>query len=325
MSQVFPDNPLPTVDFSLVVSVYNEAQVLPIFWEEVSRQLVAIGCSCEVIFVNDGSTDGSLGVLQKILADSSRVRIVSLSRNFGHEAAMLAGIDSSRGQAVICLDADLQHPPSYIPRLLEEHRNGNLIVHMVRTETVGATWYGNVRSRLFYRLINVLSPEGFVPNASDFFLIDRRVCDLLRKDFRERTRFLRGIIQVVGFPKKTIPFTAPLRAAGKSKYNFFRLCNASIGALATFSRLPLRFGLFLGIGCGAFSVIVGVYSVVMKMLGNVITGYTTIVVLLSFVFAVQLVLLGIIGEYIGFIFEEVKRRPIYIVESLDEGKVYEPS
>lgn len=307
------------IDVSLVVSVYNEEQSLPSFWEKTLQILETLDCSCEIVFVNDGSNDGTLEILQRYLVATPNVRIVNLSRNFGHEAAMLAGIDHSRGQVVICLDADCQHPPSLIPQMLESHQAGNLIVHMVREESLEPRGKRDFKAKVFYKLLNLISPEGFILNASDFFLIDRTVCDLLQNEFRERARFLRGIIQIVGFPKTTLAFKSPPRAAGESKYSFFRLLNLSITALTTFSRLPLRIGLLLGVICGFLSAVVGIYSIIMKMLGGVITGYTTIVVLVSLLFSVQLIVLGIIGEYIGYIFEEVKRRPIYILESLIES------
>ncbi|HAD03424.1 MAG: glycosyl transferase family 2 [Desulfuromonadales bacterium GWD2_61_12] len=314
------------VELSLVVSVFNEAEMLPLFWAETWSILQGLPGSWEVVFVNDGSSDGSGELLAEIAAGKERVRIVNLSRNFGHEAAMLAGIDHCRGNAVICLDADLQHPPALIPEMLAQHRAGKRIVHMVREDSVERSWSQQLKSRLFYVVLNGLSPEGFVANASDFFLLDRRVCEVLRQEYRERARFLRGIIQTVGFSKSSISFVAPRRAAGNSKYSFLQLCNLSISALATFSRLPLRLALLLGVICGLFSIGVGIYSLIMKMmLGNVISGYTTIVVLISFLFAVQFFVLGIIGEYLGFIFEEVKRRPIYVVESCLEKSAHGPS
>lgn len=307
------------IDVSLVVSVFNEEKPLPLFWQQTRETLETLDCSFEVIFVNDGSTDGSMQVLKGFLADAQNVRIVNLSRNFGHEAAMLAGIDHSTGQVTICLDADCQHPPALIPRMLESHREGNRVVHMVREESHDLGWWQGVKARAFYKILNLISPEGFTLNASDFFLIDRTVSDLLKVEFRERARFLRGFIQVVGFTRATIPFDAPKRASGETKYSFLRLLNLSITALATFSRMPLRLGLLLGIVFSVLSAIVGVYSIIMKILGEVITGYTTIVVLSSFLFSIQLIVLGIIGEYVGFIFEEVKRRPIYVLESLLES------
>lgn len=311
---------MPRVEVSLVVPVYNEQHSLPHFWTDAKRVLETLDCTWEVVFVNDGSVDASPEILRRIVAETPEVRVINLSRNFGHEAAMLAGIDYSRGSAVICLDADLQHPPSLIPEMLARHRDGYAIVHMVREQSLGLCWSNRLKSWLFYKLLNLISPTGFTVNASDFFLLDHKVCNLLRKEFRERSRFLRGLIQVVGFSRATLPFIAPARVAGETKYSLLQLFNVSLTALATFSRLPLRMGLLFGVICGMFSAIVGGYSIVMKIMGNVVTGYTTIVVLIAFLFAVQLIIIGIIGEYIGYIFEEVKRRPIYVLDSLIEGE-----
>jgi dolichol-phosphate mannosyltransferase len=187
---------------------------------------------------------------------------------------------------------------------------------MVRQESAGPEWFSRLRSRLFYKVLNLVSPGGFTVNASDFFLLDHRVCELLRKEYRERARFLRGIVQVVGFARASLPFEAPSRVAGTTKYSTLRLVDVSITAMATFSRLPLRLALVLGLLCGGFSLVVGIYSLVMKAIGHVSPGYTTIVVLVSFMFAAQFVVLGIIGEYLGCVFDEVKRRPIYVLESL---------
>lgn len=307
------------IDLSVIVPVYNEELALPHFWTALKEVLDRLETSWEVVFVNDGSVDNSAKILETILLETAAVRIVNLSKNFGHEAALLAGIDHSLGTARICLDADLQHPPELIPEMLRQHQAGHAIVHMVREEETGKSLGDRAKSWLFYKLLNLLSPGDFTINASDFFLLDEKVCTLFQTEYRERARFLRGIIQFVGFSKTTLPFKAPERVAGESKYSFFRLLNFSLTALATFSRLPLRLGLLLGLVFGAGATVVGIYSLVMKMMGHVITGYTTIVVLLSFLAAIQLIVLGIIGEYVGYIFEEVKRRPIYVTESLVEN------
>lgn len=303
---------------SMVVSVFNEEEVLEQFWQALARVLRGCGFDSEVIFVNDGSTDGSAAILRRLARDDERIRVVNFSRNFGHEAAMTAGIDHAAGEAVICLDADLQHPPELIPQMVERFGQGFEIVTMVRSDTDGARFLHRTKSRLFYLVLNLISSETFAVNASDFFLISGRVRRILLAEFRERTRFLRGLIQTIGFSRTSIWFAAPRRAGGETKYSLLRLLTFSLSAMATFSRLPLRAGLLVGSLFGCFSLLVGVYSILMKILGYVIPGYTTIVVLLSFLFAIQFLVLGVIGEYIGFLFDEIKRRPIYIVESMIE-------
>lgn len=306
---------------SIVVSVYNEEAVLERFWAELAAVLGPAGFASEVIFVNDGSSDRSLDLLRTLAASCRQIRIVNLSRNFGHEAAMAAGLDQAGGDAVICMDADLQHPPELLPAMVERFRDGAEIVTMARRDNAGTSWLQRLQSRLFYTVLNLISPQQFTVNASDFFLVSARVRKVLTTEYRERTRFLRGLIQSVGFNRVCLEFAAPSRAGGKSKYSLLRLLALSISAMAVTSKLPLRAGLLLGGGFGLLSLGVGVYSLAMKfLLGHVITGYTTIVVLMSFIFSVQFVVLGVIGEYLGFLFDEIKGRPVYIVESVIEGE-----
>ena len=188
---------------SIVVSVYNEEQALPLFYETIKPILEDLSWEYELLFVNDGSQDGSLKFLQELTLHESRVKLVSFSRNFGHEAAMIAGIDYSSGDAIICMDADLQHPPECIPKILEKFEQGFEIVNMVRTKNESAGWFKNLASSAFYKVINVLSDVKFESNASDFFAISQRVAGVLRVNYREKVRFLRGYVQNVGFARTT--------------------------------------------------------------------------------------------------------------------------
>ncbi|HEY5997646.1 MAG TPA: glycosyltransferase family 2 protein [Candidatus Deferrimicrobiaceae bacterium] len=299
---------------SIVVSVYNEEKNLPLLHEEIRARLDGSGYAYELIFVDDGSTDRSAEVVRRLHDADPRVRFVGLTRNFGHEAAMLAGIDHAGGDVVVCIDGDLQHPPEMIPAMLEAWRAGNDVVVMARVGIDGAPWHRGVLSSLFYRLLNRLSGNDFQPNASDFFLVSRRVADILRSDYRERTRFLRAFVQSVGFRRTYIPFTAPSRKHGNSNYSLAALFNLSINAIFSFSNLPLRLGVMAGLLFGGFSLLVLAYSVVMRFFGHVPSGYTTIVALITLLFSVQFILTGIIGEYIGMLFIESKKRPIYLVD-----------
>ena len=303
---------------SVVVSVYNEAEGICRAYEEMTHVLQQMHESYELIFVDDGSTDGTSDLLRPMAESDAHVRVVTFSKNFGHEAAMLAGIDYSRGDAVVCLDSDLQHPPAAIPGMVARWRDGFDVVNMVRTDRVDANSLQKNNSRLFYRFINLISDVKLAENASDFFLVSKRVAAVLKTDFRERTRFLRGIVQLVGFPKTTLEYKAQERAAGHSKYSFFKLLKLSFSAISSFSKAPLRLGILTGIVFGIISLVLIVYSLVMWFLNTPVSGYTTLVVFLSAFASIQMFVIGIIGQYIGYIFDEVKGRPIYIVKEVVE-------
>ena len=265
-----------------------------------------------MIFVNDGSQDRSLEILNHLAEADEHVKIVSFSKNFGHEAAMIAGIDYSTGDGIICMDADLQHPPECILEIIEKFEEGYQVVNMVRTKNESAGWFKNMASSAFYKLINVLSDVKFESNASDFFAISRKVADVLKHDYREKVRFLRGYVQNVGFPKTTIKYEACPRVAGESKYSIRKLFKFSVNTIVCFSNLPLKMGVFAGIFAAALGIIVLVYTLLTR--GGAPSGYATIVILNCFMFATLFLIVGIIGEYIAILFAELKDRPIYIVE-----------
>lgn len=302
---------------SIVVSVYNEQEVLGKFLKELQEAISSVQeITPEYIFVNDGSTDNTSEILDNFAKESKDVRIIHFSMNFGHEAAMIAGIDHSSGDAVICMDSDLQHPPALIGTMTRKFLDGSEIINMIRKENKHGGIIKGIASGLFYNLLNRISSVKFEPNASDFFLISKRVAVILKSEFRERSRFLRGFIQIVGFKKASIEFVAPARAGGNSKYSYKKLLMLSVTAITTFSKLPLHISVITGILFSVFSIIVGIFSIVMKFLENPVSGYTTIVVMISFLFGVQLFLMGIIGEYLGYLIDEGKRRPIYIVDKI---------
>jgi len=298
---------------SVVVSCYNEAQGLEKFYRETAAVLKSCGWDYELLFVNDGSTDETVQILKGFAADDPKVKIVSFSRNFGHEAAMIAGIDYATGDGIICMDADLEHPPECIPQIIAAFEAGNDVVSMVCTNRSDAGPIRRLTSRGFYRVLNMVSPIHFEENASDFFGITRRVADVLRKDYRERVRYLRGFVQSVGFQRTRIEFEAGKREHGRSHYSLLKLLAFSINTLCGFSDVPLKMGIYSGLFAAACGVILIVYSVVMKALFHQPSGYTTIIVALCFLFALTLVVIGIIGEYISILMQETKGRPIYIV------------
>ena len=304
------------VDCSVVASVFNEEEGVMMFYKSLSATLVNLQISYEIIFVNDGSTDNSLQILKDIAKSDNTVKIIDFSRNFGHEAAMIAGIDQACGESVICMDSDLQHPPEMIAAMLQKKAEGFDVINMVRMERKDAGLLQKINSKLFYKFINSISSVKLAENASDFFLISQKVCKILRSDFRERTRFLRGIIQLVGFKKTTIEYIAPKRMAGKSKYSFFKLLKLSFTAISSFSKLPLQLGIITGLIFSTISLILIVYSLVMWIVGKTIPGYTTLIIFMSAFACIQLFVTGIIGQYISYVFEEVKGRPAYIVNEL---------
>ncbi len=297
---------------SVVVSVYNEEQALPLFYETTKPILEQLGWGWELLFVNDGSRDGSLGLLRGFAADDERVKVVSFSRNFGHEAAMIAGIDHASGDAVVCMDADLQHPPQCLPEIIEKLEEGYGVISMVRTKNKSAGVIKNITSAGFYWVINALSDVKFEPNASDFFAVSRAAADVLRQSYREKVRFLRGYVQNIGFARTTIAYEAHDRVAGESKYSIRKLFAFSMNTIMCFSNLPLRLGIYAGIFAALFGVAVMVYTLCTRQ--GAPSGYATIVTVNCFMFAILFVIVGIIGEYIAILFSELKDRPIYIVE-----------
>ena len=299
---------------SIIVSVYNEEEVLFEFYRETIKVLLLIDNPYEIIFENDGSTEGSRSTLFKISRDDENVKVIHFSRNFGHEAAMIAGIDYASGDYIVCMDSDLQHPPTLLPEIIRKFDSGFDIINMVRTENKSAGILKNITSAGFYKVINKVSDMKLVSNASDFFGISKRVADILRNNYREKTRFLRGYVQNVGFNTTNIEYEARKRYAGESKYSIRKLFRFSMNTIMTFSNLPLKLGMYAG-GMAAFlAIIMMIYTVVSFLRVGTPSGYATIICLICFMFSVLFFIVGIIGEYLGLILAEQKDRPLYIVE-----------
>ncbi len=298
---------------SIVVSVYNEEKVLELFWKEFDQIKGGIQWDYELIFVNDGSHDQSLHILDTFAKQDEKTKVISFSRNFGHEAAMIAGIDYACGDGVICMDADLQHPLTCIPQIIEKFEEGYDVINMVRISNESAGLIKNVTSKLFYKVVNMLSDQAsFEENASDFFAVSSRVADVLKHNYREKSRFLRGYVQNVGFNRTTLEYAAAERAGGKSHYSIGKLINFSISTIISFSNFPLKLGVYASI----FSILIGIIMIIYTLCtyGNAPSGYATIVILICFLFAALFMIVGIIGEYLAVLFSELKDRPIYIVE-----------
>jgi dolichol-phosphate mannosyltransferase len=299
---------------SVVVSCYNEELALDRFYEETASILKKLNWKYELIFVNDGSQDQTLSVLTRLSQSDERVKVISFSRNFGHEAAMIAGLDYSQGDGIVCMDADLQHPPEYLPEIVTKLEEGFDVINMVRTRNESAGWFKNIASSAFYRLINVLSDVKFEPNASDFFAVSGKAAKVLKDNYREKVRFLRGYVQNIGYPRTTIEYEARTRVAGESKYSIKKLIAFSVNTIMCFSNLPLKLGIYAGCGAGILGIIMMIYTIWSWARVGTPSGYATIIVLMCFMFAVLFLIVGIIGNYIAILFAELKDRPIYIVE-----------
>lgn len=298
---------------SVIVSCYNEEQALDRFYEETAGILKKLHWDYELIFVNDGSQDGTMRVLDRLSELDKKVKVISFSRNFGHEAAMIAGLDYSRGDGMVCMDADLQHPPEYLPEIVKKLESGYDVINMVRIKNESAGWFKNLASSAFYRLINLLSDVKFEPNASDFFAISKRAAKVLKEHYREKVRFLRGFVQNIGYNRTTISYEAGNRVAGESKYSIRKLITFSLNTIMCFSNLPLKLGIYAGGGAGLLGVAVMIYTIWSWARVGTPNGYATTIVLICFMFSVLFLIVGIIGNYIAILFAELKDRPIYIV------------
>ena len=297
---------------SIIVSVYNEESALRQFYGESKPIFDALPWDYELLFVNDGSSDGSLAILKEFAAQDPKVKLVNFSRNFGHEAAMIAGIDHFDGDGLVCMDADLQHPPECVAQIIEKFEEGYEVINMVRTKNRTAGLVKNITSSGFYWLINRISDVHFEANASDFFAVSRHVAQVLKNSYREKVRFLRGYVQNVGFKKTAIEYEARARVAGESKYSIKKLFVFSINTILCFSNMPLKLGIYAGIFSALLGLAVMIYTLCTRK--GAPSGYATIVVLICFMFAMMFVIIGIIGEYIAILFTELKDRPVYIVD-----------
>lgn len=308
---------LPATDsaVSIVIPAYNEESNVRAIFERIQRSLPPREL-LEVIFVDDGSSDGTARCVRELRAESRQVRLVRFGRNFGHQAALLAGLEAARGAAVITLDCDLQHPPEMLPQMVRAWRSGAPVVQMVRLQTQGAGLFKRISSRLFYRFINLLSEVPVVNGAADYQLLDRKVVSGLLR-FRDRQPFLRGLVAWLGFPCVQLEYAAPPRTAGKSGYSLRKMLRLSVQAITGLSSAPLRLSFFLGLvtacGCLAF----GVYAVAQFARGRTVQGWASTMVVLTFLGAAQLVSVGVLGEYIGRIFEQTRGMPRFVVVESD--------
>jgi glycosyltransferase involved in cell wall biosynthesis len=315
-----PADPL----LSLVVPVFNEEESIDIFLDTLEPLMKRDGLRFEIVFVNDGSRDNTLGRLLDRGAADRRLRVVNLSRNFGKEAALTAGIDHARGDVIVPMDIDLQDPPELIEAFMARWREGYDIVYGVRTQRTWDTTAKRVSASWFYRVFNSMSPVRIPENVGDFRLVDRRAVEVLRQ-LPERNRFMKGLFAWVGFTSIGVPYERPRRAAGSSKFNLWRLWNFAIDGVVSFSTAPLRAWFYVGVVIATIAVLYALFIITRVLIFGIDTpGYASLLIVVLLMGAIQLLSLGIIGEYLGRLFLEVKSRPIYVIEGVYEDGTVQP-
>jgi len=298
---------------SIAVPVYNEQDNIAVLHKEIVRYLEPLPYRFELIFVDDGSKDATALVLDRLAQEDSRVRGLLLARNYGFQTALTCGMDHADGDAVITMDGDLQHPPALLPELIARWEAGAEVVQTIRKDTEGASWFKKLSSRLFYHLINAISKIHIVEGGSDFRLLDRKVVLSFRR-FGERAKFIRGIISSIGYRQETLEFVASPRRAGTSKFSLGKMLHFALDGITAYSRLPLRIAFYTGLLLGAGSFMLLGHVLYIKIFTDeAVPGWATTSASIFLLGGLQLVGLGIVGEYVGRIFEEVKQRPLYFV------------
>ena len=304
---------------SVVVPAYNEQQVLPEFHRRLSDVLLGLDVISEIIYVNDGSKDATLDIIRGLKKDDQRVTLIDLSRNFGKEAAMTAGFDRACGDAVIVIDADLQDPPELIPELVMQWRLGYDMVYAQRTVRDGESAVKKVTSFVFYRLIQAISRVQIPQDTGDFRLLSRRAVGALNT-LREQHRFMKGLFAWIGFPQIAVRYRRDSRFAGETKFNYWKLWNFALEGFTSFTIAPLKIATYLGLFTSMLSFLYAALVIYKTMMyGESVTGYPSMMVVITFLGGVQLAFIGILGEYIGRMFNETKQRPLYFLNA------YEPS
>ena len=299
--------------FSIIAPIYNEAESMPELYRRVSEVMDSIGEPCELILIDDGSSDRSTDMIHALAEKDERVRPVIFARNFGHQIAVTAGLDYSRGDAVVIIDSDLQDPPEVIPDLIAKWREGYEVVYAVRAEREGESWFKLWTASLFYRIIFKITDVKIPLDTGDFRLMDRKVVNVMKR-MRERDRFLRGMSAWVGFKQVGVPYKRMARFAGSTKYPFKKMFKLAMNAITGFSYFPLQLATYIGFIAASLSILLIPVVVLIRLLTKIeLTGQATTLVAVLFLGGVQLISLGILGEYLGRVYDEVKGRPLYVV------------
>jgi glycosyltransferase involved in cell wall biosynthesis len=301
------------IELSLLVPCYNEEENLPSLFERLESVLKPLNITYEIICINDGSKDNTFKFLLDYHHQNPFIKVVNLSRNFGKEAAVTAGLDFASGMAVIPIDADLQDPPELITELLEKWREGYDVVYGVRRSRHGESWLKRFTANNFYRTIGKISTVPIPADTGDYRLLDRKVVEVLKK-MPERNRFMKGLFSWVGFKQTAVYFDRVPRKNGKSSFNYWKLWNFALDGITSFSSIPLKVWGYFGIFISSISLLYGLFLVLKTIvLGIDVPGYASTIVIILFLGGIQLITLGVIGEYIARIYEEVKGRPVYLV------------
>ena len=302
-----------TIKYSIIAPIFNEFDNIPVLWKRVSEVMDSTGESWELILVDDGSSDGSTDRIRELAAAEPRVRPVIFARNFGHQIAVTAGMDYSRGEAIVVIDADLQDPPEVILELAKKWKEGYEVVYAVRSEREGESWFKLMTASLFYRLIYRITDVKIPLDTGDFRLVDRKVVDVMNS-MRERHRFLRGMSSWIGFKQIGVEYKRAARLSGVTKYPLKKMLKFAQDGITGFSYFPLQIATYLGFFAAGLSVVGIPLVMILRLAGShFFEGQTTTLISVLFLGGVQLISLGILGEYIGRIYDEVKGRPLYVV------------
>ncbi len=313
MSTSVETSPSTRPTLSLVLPVFNEEETIPELGRRLDTFLAELGETAEVVFINDGSQDKSLTLLKELAATRPNFRIASFSRNFGHQLAITAGVDLAEGEAVVVMDADLQDPPEVVRDMVLKWREGFDVVYGVRQQREGETIFKRFTAAVFYRLLRAIVGVAIPVDAGDFRLMSRNVVLALRA-LKETHRFVRGMVAWVGFRQTAVYYQRPARFAGETKYPLRKMLRFALDGITSFSIVPLRIATWLGVMAGLIGIGAGFWAVYEKLFGTgTVAGWTTIMIAVSLGSAAQLLMTGILGEYVGRTYEEVKRRPLYLV------------
>ena len=303
--------------YSLIIPIYNEEETIPELYRRVSDVMDSLDDSVELILINDGSRDCSLNLMRELQERDARVCYISFARNFGHQAAVTAGLNFARGQVIVVLDADLQDPPELIPKMIESWQAGYHVVYAQRTKRKKESWFKRLTAYVFYRLLRRLADVDIPADTGDFCLMDRQVVDVLNS-MPERNRYIRGLRAWIGFRQTAVKFERDPRFAGEVKYTFKKSLALAINSLVSFSKIPLRLSTYLGLFSALIALLMALLILYWRLQqpDSPVTGLATILIAVFFLGSVQLISIGILGEYIGRIYEEVKGRPAYTIAEI---------